>query len=733
MNIKRRKILLTTFFIFCFGFVPFVNMNDHFAVEEIIVDSQAYTQSDPIIIQYDGPFITYGFPGSGTEEDPYIIENYNITTSENTGILIMYTTKHFVVRNCLINALSIGIYLDITASNTGIIENNTIIDNSIGISLYYSAPCTILNNTFSNNYYGITTDHSEASLIANNTFIENNYYGIKSSSLSSSTIVNNTFIRDGILINEDTAEYYDDYTLIDNTLNGKPIGYVTNLQDGVFDNDIYGELILINCTRAVVKNHQFSNATIGCYVKFSTNVTITSNTYIDMIRDGILIEESDRTLVSNNTFSENINHCLRLSSCNFSRIQDNVFNNNDLQTIDLSFCHFGDVINNTVSGNLIGVDLYFSYSTNVLNNTFSGNNLPINLFYAKYIVVDSNTCSGSGYRSMLFQETDNCTIRYNTFYQKSYGLYIQDNSDYNYIYNNSFIDNYQYSVYIVSGEENCIYFNTFTYNYYRTNPLAYDAGTNNLWYNTSFNIGNLWSDWTGDSTYQLDGTANSYDLYPIDFISPVFLSPPDDVSYEYGSTGNSIVWSPIDWSPRNYVIYRNAIYLEGDEWNGSDIVINVDGLAVDTYTYNCTVFDEFSNFASDIVIVTVTPDNPPTINHPDDIIYEFGVEGNNITWIPFDDGDMTYIVYLEGVVYDSGFCSSSNPIEIPVDNLAIGTYNFTIVVEDSMGSTVIDTVFVTVLAAVEEYLTGFSLHVIPSVMLLFAILITYRRRKKIRD
>ncbi len=58
----------------------------------------------PITILKDEDFEKYNFLGNGTESNPYIIENYNITTEEDIAIYISFTTKYFIIRNCYLNA-----------------------------------------------------------------------------------------------------------------------------------------------------------------------------------------------------------------------------------------------------------------------------------------------------------------------------------------------------------------------------------------------------------------------------------------------------------------------------------------------------------------------------------------------------------------------------------------------------------------------------------------------------
>ena len=60
----------------------------------------SHTPHEPISITSDEDFITLGFAGNGTAEDPYIIEGYNITTSTGCGIFITETTKFFIISNC---------------------------------------------------------------------------------------------------------------------------------------------------------------------------------------------------------------------------------------------------------------------------------------------------------------------------------------------------------------------------------------------------------------------------------------------------------------------------------------------------------------------------------------------------------------------------------------------------------------------------------------------------------
>ncbi len=80
----------------------------------------------------------------------------------------------------------------------------------------------------------------------------------------------------------------------------------------------------------------------------------------------------------------------------------------------------------------------------------------------------------------------------------------------------------------------------------------------------------------------------------------------EDVTYVLGTTGNQIVWEVTDEDPNEYSIYRNGVLQDTDSWNGSNIIHNVDGLAVGTYNFTLVLTDLSGWVTTDIVWVTVT-------------------------------------------------------------------------------------------------------------------------------
>lgn len=184
----------------------------------------------------------------------------------------------------------------------------------------------------------------------------------------------------------------------------------------------------------------------------------------------------------------------------------------------------------------------------------------------------------------------------------------------------------------------------------------------------------------------------------VDTIAPS-IDAPDDITFDEGDTGYTIVWSPFDFSPDSYIIRRNGTIVHSGSWNTSDEVItfSLDGLEYGIYNISITVFDKAGLYITDFVIVTVVDALKPTIDSPHDVVYVVGATGNTIEWSPQDLHPSNYVIYRDGLEIMAGLWNStSETILISVDGLDVGQYNFTIVVYDQSGNNVSDTVIVNV-------------------------------------
>ncbi len=163
------------------------------------------TAHQPIHIDGNADFASQaaanGWPGDGSQKNPYIIQNYEINALSDDGIRIENTSVYFIIRNCSIYNGDIGIYLKNVTN--GIVENVNCYENLAGIGFNNSIGDQIRNSNFyENHYYGINLYSSIENSIYNCNVFGNDDYGIALDN-SSENIIRNCKIYengDGIIL-----------------------------------------------------------------------------------------------------------------------------------------------------------------------------------------------------------------------------------------------------------------------------------------------------------------------------------------------------------------------------------------------------------------------------------------------------------------------------------------------------------------------------------------------------
>ncbi len=237
--------------------------------------------------------------------------------------------------------------------------------------------------------------------------------------------------------------------------------------------------------------------------------------------------------------------------------------------------------------------------------------------------------------------------------------------------------------------------------------------------------------WIDCIVYDFEGNSRQ-DGVQVDVISKISPTIDDvaDFGYDEGSTGNAITWHPSDYYPDYYTISRNGAIIEDGPWLGGDIVVDIDGLTHGVYTYDCTVNDTDGLEANDTVIVTVTDIVNPILNSPGYINYNEGEVGNNIIWVATDSNPATYIVYKDGVLFDTDTWTSGSSIVISVDGFSTGVYNLTIVVYDLAGHIAKNTVIVDVNPAISEFNPSIFFATISITVIYLAFHIKRKNRRR---
>lgn len=223
--------------------------------------------------------------GSGTEWDPYVIENVRFDGSDSTSaITILNSFVWFRIENCTLDNIgssdsgSAGIYLD--NADQGEIINCTYSTNNDGnYGIFLNDGCNTINITdnlienanFALNKfkYGIYLDYSGSASpwqnVIDGNIIRNNDVGIFLNNWSSSNNLTNNEITDnnnvGIYLSDDSAS---------NNIYNNEIGWNGN-----------GTIIDDNClTNKIIENNIHDNTDFGLYINTTSN-TIYYNTFAD--------------------------------------------------------------------------------------------------------------------------------------------------------------------------------------------------------------------------------------------------------------------------------------------------------------------------------------------------------------------------------------------------------------------------------------------------------------------
>ncbi len=210
-------------------------------------------EHDAIVISNDYEFtVANGVcSGSGTLNDPYIIENLVIDAGfDEYGIKIHGTTRAFVIRDveisgaskaavylsyvkngriedCTFEANWVGVTLNFSSLNR--ITGCAFSDNADGIRFYFSANNQILANTFEKNEAAIWLDASNTNELLGN-YISDGYTGIYLNlSSQQNLIVGNAFVNNvrhaytddpNIWDQDGQGNYWDGFTTLDTDEDG---------------------------------------------------------------------------------------------------------------------------------------------------------------------------------------------------------------------------------------------------------------------------------------------------------------------------------------------------------------------------------------------------------------------------------------------------------------------------------------------------------------------------------
>jgi parallel beta-helix repeat protein len=326
----------------------FINPNSN--LDASISEIADFETHAPIEILNNSAFgpTGYNFPGTGTTNDPYLIDGYNITDSSGTLIHIENTTAHFMIQDCLLDGISkakTGIYLknvtlgtiyhNVLHNNNYAIylvdsETNNIIDNQIqdcgGFAfrlVTYSKYNLIKNNWINNTAaIAIALSNSGYNNITDNE-IQNSAGGVDVYPSSGANRIHRNTITDlsstGIRVKADSSA-----EVINNTLSNIE-GYGVLCEWHTANNKIFGNIVSNTSLASICVPDAAGSA--GYY----GGAIISNNTILNSKQEGILLTGRNKgVIITRNTIFNSTGYGVKINAnSNNSNVNwNNFFHNN---------------------------------------------------------------------------------------------------------------------------------------------------------------------------------------------------------------------------------------------------------------------------------------------------------------------------------------------------------------------------------------------------------------------
>ncbi|MHA2265115.1 MAG: right-handed parallel beta-helix repeat-containing protein, partial [Candidatus Thorarchaeota archaeon] len=484
---------------------PIYNMTEPHLLQKttpIMIEEERSTTNlvdhGPIIINSDSEFISMaadeGWPGTGSKEDPIIIEGLSIV-AENRCIDISNTQVYFIISRCSVNrtnpALSDYAILLSSVLHASVID--CIIISGTGMKLEDCPEAVIRGNSITwelrlagsdscevayNRDLTLWVTYSDDCVFRGNSPLRTVILdSSRNCTFADNVLENYEWENGGVGIRIDGGDLAWNHSFSNNSVNGRPIGYyynVTNekidctsyglvllgvsvnvtLYNGVFS-DVNWPIYMSHCVESVVESCLIQGGDAGVHISNSENCSIIHNIF-DRVRYAVNLYYSIDTLIENNTMS------------GLGMYEDGI------GVWGQSSSHRCLIISNRIQ--YFGTAVYLGGTDDciVIRNHLIDNNVAV-----------------AGY-------SNNCTIHSNYVCHNRFGSYLRSSSNFR-----------QWN-------------NTFGWNVYQSLD---DEGVNNEW-DDGTGIGNQWTDYNGSGVYRISGTSNSVDRFPsvyVDMTPPTIL------------------------------------------------------------------------------------------------------------------------------------------------------------------------------------------------------------------
>ncbi|UCH04641.1 MAG: right-handed parallel beta-helix repeat-containing protein [Candidatus Thorarchaeota archaeon] len=667
MHTKLRAFLVLIFFLVMFPFVSYLVETGGITCADITTTQNRIgtvhrTSGDiphaTIDIISDDDFVTQAWPGSGTELDPYRIENLNITGGSNDPCIdIRDTRAYFAIKNCTLNGPSNDRAILLVNATNGLIRDNEIFDSLSAINALSSGNLTITDNWCNNTNSGIGL-YGPGMTVTNNTITWGPNYGIRIADGDDSIAFNNTIMNS----NNIGVEVIDSSNTIvtNNTCQNIWWGYWIH---GASD----------YCTFA---NNSAYNGDYG--VNIGSNwVTVVHNN-ITVFGKRTLYLAGERCTVASNSLSDG-GVGMWLWGGSYNTIENNTCYQNDQ----------GIVVNGTSHDNSFIGNIVDSNTENVIDNgtaNFLGTN-----YWSDYVGTDGNgdgigdtpyPIAGSAGNEDPHPLMTPSTPRIGTSW-----VNVPTNQHV------EFGDGFRYTM-------NC------------TAPAPlYWWLTGQSWAFAVDSSGVITNSTAMDSPRTWDLTIWGRNIYSYtisasflvnlsDTLAPTWDETPTDQFHEYVRSAQAFRYdlNASDIAGIDHYWVNDTVGFSVDS-NGrlrSELILEIG----EVYWLEVRAYDEYDHYCTATFKISVDDTIVPEIDSPEDEEFVEGVQGHTtISWEVTDQSLKSYTVLLNGSELESGtfvYAYETVSHQVQLTGLSVGVYNYTVVVEDEVGHVVSDTVLITV-------------------------------------
>lgn len=159
--------------------------------------------------------------------------------------------------------------------------------------------CYVQENTLENNFIGISLSNGENCSITDNTLLYN-IFGVHTIHPINCEISNNSFYNSGLTIVATAAEVVSN-TIKNNTVNDKNFSMYIWINDTILSDSDAGQILLIDCHNLTIQNLDISDTSIGVIIQDSSDLHICNNRFENIHRGAISLQGKNCE-IDNNTF-----------------------------------------------------------------------------------------------------------------------------------------------------------------------------------------------------------------------------------------------------------------------------------------------------------------------------------------------------------------------------------------------------------------------------------------------